>query len=258
MSLFEPIRIRDLVIQNRIAMAPMCNYSADDGLANEWHLVHYGSRAAGGVGLICAEATAVLPDGRITPGDLGLWCDEQVAPLSRLTAFIRQQGAVAAVQLAHAGRKASVARPWDGAKSVEAEQGGWRPVVGPSPIPFDTGYPVPLPLDQPGIQRVVDAFRTAAHRALLAGFQVVEIHAAHGYLLNEFLSPLSNRREDAYGGSLENRTRLLREVVDAVREVWPAGNPLLVRISAREWAGGGWSLEDSIVLARQLASQGVD
>jgi 2,4-dienoyl-CoA reductase-like NADH-dependent reductase (Old Yellow Enzyme family) len=258
MSLFEPIQIRDVTLPNRIAMAPMCNYSADNGLANDWHLVHYGSRAAGGVGLICVEATAVLPEGRITPGDLGLWCDDQIAPLRRVTAFLREQGCVAGIQLAHAGRKASVARPWDGEGPLDASQGGWRPVVGPSPMPFDSGCPVPEVLNDQGINRVVDGFRAAAYRALQAGFQAVEIHAAHGYLLTEFLSPLTNRREDGYGGSFENRTRLLRRVVAAVRETWPAANPLLVRLSTTEWATGGWSLDDSIVLARQLASWGVD
>ncbi len=258
MNLFDQMQIRDVVIANRISMAPMCTYSADNGVANDWHVLHYGTRAVGGVGLICAEATAVIPEGRITPGDLGLWDDDQIPPLSRVTAVIRQHGAVAGIQLAHAGRKASTSRPWDGDHALETAQGGWRPVVGPSPIPFDSDHPVPTALDEAGIQRIIDAFRASASRALQAGFQVVQVHAAHGYLLHEFLSPLSNHREDAYGGTFENRTRLLRQVVDAIREVWPATNPLFVRLSITEWLDAGWSVADSVTLSRQLASQGVD
>lgn len=255
--LFAPLQIRDVTFRNRIAVSPMCQYSCENGLATDWHLVHLGSRAVGGAALVIAEATAVEPQGRISPHDLGIWSDEHVEPLRRVARFIREQGAVPGIQLNHAGRKASTFRPWEGEGPVPPEQGGWA-VVGPSAVPFAPGYPVPEPLDEGGIRRIVEAFAAAARRALAAGFQVVEVHAAHGYLLHQFLSPLSNRRADAYGGSLDNRTRFVREVVGAVREAWPAGLPLFVRISATDWVEGGWTLEDSVLLARTLRELGAD
>ncbi|MFN3652041.1 MAG: NADH:flavin oxidoreductase/NADH oxidase [Armatimonadota bacterium] len=258
MHLFEPLTLRDLTLRNRIAVAPMCQYSSEDGFANDWHLVHLGSRAVGGAGLVIAEATAVEARGRISPQDLGIWEDAHVEPLSRVTRFIREHGAVAGIQLAHAGRKASTARPWEGGRPVTEAQGGWRPVVGPSALPFADGYPVPEALTEDGIRGIVDAFAEGARRSLLAGFELVEIHAAHGYLLHEFLSPLSNRREDRYGGSWENRTRLVREVVTAVRRVWPERLPLFVRFSATDWVEGGWDVEQSVELARALRPLGVD
>jgi 2,4-dienoyl-CoA reductase-like NADH-dependent reductase (Old Yellow Enzyme family) len=253
----------------------MCQYSAIDGFAGDWHLVHLGSRAAGGMGLVCVEATAVSPEGRITPGDLGLWHDDHIEGLRRITDFIRSQGAVPAIQLAHSGRKGSRARPWDGGAvlrersegpgSRDAESDVWDAawtVVGPSPLPWETGDPMPMALDGAGLRRIVEAFRSAAERALQAGFEVVEIHAAHGYLLHSFLSPLTNHRDDAYGGSFEGRTRVLREVAEAVREVWPERLPLLCRLSVTdwmEWTGEpSWTLEQSIELARQLHHLGVD
>ena len=245
------------MLKNRIVVSPMCQYSAVDGFANDWHLVHLGSRAVGGAALIIQEATAVSPEGRISPEDLGLWCDEHIPMLRRINDFIAAQGGVAGVQLAHAGRKASCWRPWSGAGAVPAAAGGW-PVVGPGPEPFADNYPVPQALDAAGLQQVVADFRAAAGRALAAGFKVVELHAAHGYLLHEFLSPLSNLRADAYGGSFENRIRLLLEVVAAVRQVWPQELPLLVRLSATDWTSGGWDAEESVQLAHQLKARGVD
>lgn len=231
--LFTPITLRGITMRNRIGVAPMCQYSSIDGYANDWHLVHLGSRAAGGAGLVIAEATAVVPEGRISPNDLGIWDDAHVDGLARVARFIREQGSVPAIQLAHAGRKASVHRPWDGSGPVPPEHGGWA-TVGPSAMAFGE-HPAPIPLDLVGIERVIDAFRAAAVRAHRAGFQAVEIHAAHGYLLHEFLSPVSNDRTDKYGGSFENRIRLLLEVTDAVREVWPDELPLFVRVSATDW-----------------------
>jgi 2,4-dienoyl-CoA reductase-like NADH-dependent reductase (Old Yellow Enzyme family) len=257
-SLFTPLQIREVQFRNRIAVSPMCEYSSIDGYANDWHLVHLGSRAVGGAGLVIAEATAILPEGRISPDDLGIWHDDHIPALARITEFIHAHGAVAGIQLAHAGRKASTAAPWDGGKPLEPEHRGWRPIYGPSRIPFDSDYATPDALDDQGITNVIDGFRAAAIRAHRAGFKVVEIHAAHGYLLHEFLSPLSNLREDRYGGSIENRSRLLLEVVDAVREVWPATYPLFVRISATDWVEHGWTVADSIVLSRQLSVHGVD
>lgn len=227
-------------------------------MANDWHLAHLGARALGGAGLILAEATAVSPEGRISPGDLGLWRDEQVEPLARVARFIREQGSVAGIQLAHAGRKASTARPWDGSGPLSPAEGGWAPVRGASPLPFSDGYPTPDPLREGDLQELVDAFAGAAERALRAGFQVVEIHGAHGYLLHSFLSPLTNHRTDDYGGSFENRTRLLREVVVATREVWPTELPLFLRLSCTDWMDGGWTLDDSVELARMVAPLGVD
>src|SRR6201992_110279 len=217
MSLFDPLPLRGVTLRNRIVVSPMCQYSADDGFANDWHLVHLGSRAVGGAGLVITEATAVTPEGRISPRDLGLWKDEHIAPLKRIVDFMHEQGAFAGIQLAHAGRKASMSPPWEGERVATAAEGGWDDVLAPSAIPFGPRYKHPHELTADGIERIVDAFAQAAHRALLAGFDVVEIHAAHGYLLHQFLSPLSNHRNDQYGGSLENRARLLLRVIEAVR-----------------------------------------
>jgi len=255
--LFTPLKLRDVILRNRIAMSPMCQYSAVDGVANDWHYVHYGTRAVGGVGLVIVEATAVEPRGRITPYCLGLWDDGQVEPLARIVRFIESHGAVAGIQLAHAGRKASTNRPWKGGGPVPPEEGGWN-VVGPSPVPFLPDGPVPEPMTKRDMESIIDAFRKAAKRALAAGFRVAEVHAAHGYLLHEFLSPLSNRRDDEYGGSLENRMRFPLEVVRAVREVWPEEYPLFVRISATDWVPGGWDLDQSVAFAAELKKIGVD
>jgi 2,4-dienoyl-CoA reductase-like NADH-dependent reductase (Old Yellow Enzyme family) len=256
--LFDPLSIRGVTFANRVFVSPMCEYSSADGFANDWHLVHLGSRAAGGAGLVFTEATAVLPEARISPQDLGIWSDEHIEPLARIVRFVRQQGAVAGMQLAHAGRKASTHRPWDGHGTVPESAGGWTKVVAPMAEPFAEGYPLPQALTSDGIREVVAAFAQSARRAFDAGFQVIEIHAAHGYLLHEFLSPLSNRRDDAYGGSFENRTRLLREVVVAVRSSWPERAPLFVRISASDWVDGGWDIHQSVQLARALKELGVD
>ncbi len=256
--LFSPIEFRGVRLRNRIVVSPMCQYSSVDGFASDWHLVHLGSRAVGGAGAVITEATAVLPEGRISPDDLGLWKDEQIAGIARALRFVEDAGAVPGVQLAHAGRKASSSAPWKGGSPLQPDERGWRPVVGPSAIPFREGHPVPEPLDTEGIDRVVRAFADAARRAHSAGARIIEIHAAHGYLLHSFLSPLSNQRVDAYGGSFENRTRLLRQVLAAVREVWPSGSPLFVRLSATDWLDGGWTIEDSVRLARVLASLGAD
>ena len=254
-QLFTPLWIRDISFNNRIVVSPMCQYSSRDGMADDWHLVHLGSRAVGGAGLIFTEAAAVSPEGRISPADLGVWKDEQIDGLKRIVKFVRSQGSEIGIQLAHAGRKASVAEPWTGGKLVK--QGAWTPVA-PSAIKFDEGYGEPAALTLEEIMRIVEEFRAAARRAMKAGFKVVEIHAAHGYLLHEFLSPLSNRRTDSYGGVFENRVRLLTEVVKAVRAAWPAGYPLFVRISATDWVEGGWTIEDSVSLAGVLKGLGVD
>jgi len=235
----------------------MCEYSSEDGFANDWHLVHLGSRAVGGAGLVLTEATAVAPEGRISPADLGLWKDDHIEMLLRITGFILRQGAVPGMQLAHAGRKASHREPWNGDALVPPEEGGWK-TVAPSALPFGPGYDIPIALTREGIARVVSDFAVAAGRALRAGFRVIEIHGAHGYLVNEFLSPLSNTRTDAYGGSFENRTRLLREIVAAVRTVWPERYPLLVRLSVTDWAEGGWGVDDSVALVTLLKEEGVD
>ena len=257
-DLLSPLKIRSVTFRNRIAMSPMCQYSAHDGFANDWHLVHLGSRAAGGVALVMVEATAVTADGRITPGDLGIWKDDHIEPLTRIARFVHTQGAVAGIQLAHAGRKASCELPWKGGEGLlTPEEGGW-PVVGPSAIPFAETSPVPRPLDEAEIDAIVTAFETGARRALTAGFKVIEIHAAHGYLLHEFLSPISNHRNDRYGGSLENRTRFLLQVVERVRGLMPEEMPLFVRISASDWTEGGWDLEQSVELAIRLKGLGVD
>ena len=256
--LFDSFTIRDLEFSNRVFVSPMCEYSSVDGYANNWHLVHLGSRAVGGAGLVLTEATAVLPEGRISPQDLGIWKDEHVDLLKHIVSFIHEQGSVAGMQLAHAGRKASTRRPWEGDGVVPETEGGWQNVMAPSAIPFADNYPTPQALTVDGIQQVVRAFAHAARRACDAGFRVIEIHAAHGYLIHEFLSPLSNHRDDAYGSSFENRTRLIREIVAAVRSSWPKGAPLFVRISASDWVEGGWDLEQSIELARSLKQIGVD
>jgi 2,4-dienoyl-CoA reductase-like NADH-dependent reductase (Old Yellow Enzyme family) len=258
-SLFEPLKIRELTLRNRVVVSPMCQYSSEDGFAGDWHLVHLGSRAVGGAGLVFTEAAAVEPRGRISPQDLGLWKDEHVPALQRITTFMESQGSWAGIQLAHAGRKASTALPWKGGACLDAAQGGWRPVVGPSPLPFDEGYPVPEPLTLDGIREITAAFGRAAARALEAGFKVIEIHGAHGYLINEFLSPDSNQRQDAYGGSFENRIRLLREVAAAIRKVWPERLPLFTRLSVTDWLEkGGWEPDHSVALAKILKADGVD
>ena len=256
-ALFRPLRLRETTLRNRIAVSPMCQYSAPEGVPTEWHLVHLGSRAVGGAGLVIAEACAVRPEGRISPDDVGLWSDAQAEAWRPVARFIAGQGAVPAVQLAHAGRKASTEAPWHGGGPAGEGARGWRP-VGPSPLPFAEGYPVPRELSTDGITAVVGAFRDAARRAERAGFEVVEIHMAHGYLLHQFLSPLTNRRTDEYGGSLENRMRLPLEVARAVREAFPVERPILARISATDWVEGGWDLEQSVVLARELREAGVD
>ncbi|UCG88718.1 MAG: NADH:flavin oxidoreductase/NADH oxidase [Gemmatimonadota bacterium] len=255
--LFSPLTIRSVTFENRIAVSPMCQYSAEDGMANDWHLVHLGSRAVGGAGLVLTEATAVEPRGRITPFDLGIWDDRQIEPLARLVAFMKRQGAVPGIQLAHAGRKASCRVPWDGGSALPPEEGGWQ-TVAPSPVPFKPQDPRPAELDGSEIQIIVAAFAAAARRARLAGFEVVEIHSAHGYLLHEFLSPVSNRRSDQYGGSLAGRTRFPLEVADAVRAVWPADLPVFFRLSATDGVEGGWDLEQSVELAVRLKAAGID
>jgi 2,4-dienoyl-CoA reductase-like NADH-dependent reductase (Old Yellow Enzyme family) len=236
----------------------MCQYSSEDGFANDWHLVHLGSRAVGQAGLVFTEANAVLPEGRISPQDLGIWKDEHVEMLARIVRFIQAQGSVAGTQLAYAGRKASTAAPWLGGGPLDIKDGGWRPIYAPSSIPFDDKSIVPEALDKAGIERITKAFSDAAIRALNAGFTVIELHSAHGYLFHEFLSPLSNQRTDEYGGSFENRTRIVRQTAEAVRRVWPERYPLFVRISATDWTEGGWTIEESIELAKRLKPLGID
>jgi 2,4-dienoyl-CoA reductase-like NADH-dependent reductase (Old Yellow Enzyme family) len=256
-KLFTPLQIKSVQFRNRITVSPMCQYTAEDGFATDWHLVHLGSRAVGGAGFIISEAAAVSPEGRISPFDLGIWKDAHLEKLQQITAFISAQGTVPGIQLAHAGRKASTNVPWQGRGKIDVEQGGWT-VVAPSAIAFSDNYPMPVALDEKGIQKVIDDFTVAAKRALQAGFKVIEIHSAHGYLLHQFLSPLSNHRTDTYGGGFENRIRLLLEVIAGVQTVWPADLPILVRISATDWVQGGWHLEESIKLARVLQEKGVD
>jgi 2,4-dienoyl-CoA reductase-like NADH-dependent reductase (Old Yellow Enzyme family) len=257
MKLFEPYSQRSVTLRNRIVISPMCQYSAIDGVPNHWHAVHLGSRAVGGAGAVIVEATAVSPEGRISAYDTGIWNDMQVEAWRPIVAFIEAQGAVAGVQLAHAGRKASVQRPWEGGGSLPAEQGAWQ-TVAPSAIPFDKNWHVPEALDAGGIRKVIADFRASAIRAREAGFSLIELHGAHGYLLHQFMSPLSNHRTDEYGGSFENRTRIVREVIAAVREVWPAELPLWLRISATDWADGGWNIDESVRLAGQLRAWGVE
>ena len=255
--LFSPFQLRSVTFPNRIGVSPMCQYSAQDGFATDWHLVHLGSRAQGGAGLVMIEASAVLSEGRISSADLGIWKDDHIPMLRRIAAFIHSQGARAGIQLAHAGRKGSMTPPFAGERLLTEEEGAWTPVA-PSALAFSPKYAVPQPLDQAGINALRDAFARAAHRAFTAGFDLVEIHAAHGYLLHEFLSPLANRRTDSYGGAFENRTRLLLQVVEAVRSEWPDHLPVFVRISATDWAEGGWTIDDSVQLARALRDRGVD
>ena len=255
--LFEPLTIRSVTLANRIVVSPMCEYSSVDGFSNDWHLVHLGSRAVGGAALVMTEATAVTPVGRISPQDLGIYDDGHVPGLARIVRFIHGQKALAGIQLAHAGRKGSTRRPWEGGGAIAREQGGWEP-VGPTSEPFDVNYPIPCALSVPEIAGIVDAFRIAARRAIGAGFDVVEIHAAHGYLIHEFLSPLVNTRIDEYGGSFEKRARLCLEIVDAVRGVWPQRLPLFVRISATDWKEGGWDLDQAVALASLLRDHHVD
>jgi 2,4-dienoyl-CoA reductase-like NADH-dependent reductase (Old Yellow Enzyme family) len=254
-QLFDPLTLRGVTFANRVFVSPMCEYSSDDGFANDWHVVHLGSRAVGGAGLVFTEATAVTPEGRISPQDLGIWQDAHVEVLSRIARFIHAQKRACGIQLAHAGRKGSTRRPWEGSGAVPA--GGWQP-LGPTDVPFANGFPVPRPLDGNGIRDVVRAFGDAARRALAAGFDVVEIHAAHGYLIHEFLSPLSNTRTDDYGGSFGNRIRLCLEIAAAVRAIWPERLPVFARLSATDWVDGGWDVEQSVQLARCLKDVGVD
>ncbi len=259
-ALFTPLKLRDVELRNRIGTSSMCQYSSRDGFAHDWHLVHLGAFATGGSGVVFTEATAVLANGRISPHDLGIWDDAHVEMLARITRFVREQGAVPGMQLAHAGRKASTRRPWEeGTRTVPDVEGGWPDDVwAPSAVPFSEAYPRPNALSTEGIRAVVAAFGAAAERALEAGFEILEVHAAHGYLVHEFLSPLSNVREDAYGGSFENRTRFALEVVDEVRGRWPERLPLSVRISATDWVDGGWDVDQSVELARALREHGVD
>jgi len=256
-SLFDPFTTRGLTLSNRVVVSPMCQYSSADGCASDWHLVHLGSRATGGAGLVIAEAAAVTAEGRITPGDLGLYQDAHVEGLSRVTRFVRSQGSAVGIQLAHAGRKGSTWQPWKGAGAVGVDQGGWVP-VGPTPEPFSSTFPSPRRLSTEEMPPIVAAFRDAARRAAAAGFGVLELHGAHGYLIHEFLSPLTNTRTDQYGGSFDNRIRLCLDVVDAVRQVWPERSPLWLRISATDWAPGGWDVEQSVELARRVRDRGVD
>ena len=258
MHLFAPLTLRGVTLRNRIVVSPMCQYSSDDGFATDWHLVHLGQFAAGGAAMVLTEATAVTADGRISPQDLGIWKDEHVEMLARIGRFVASQGAVFGTQLAHAGRKASTGRPWEGGGPVGVEAGGWTHLAAPSALPFDEHHQTPDALDDAGIARVVSAFRGAAERALAAGMQVIELHAAHGYLLHEFLSPLANARTDAYGGSFDHRIRLVLEVAASVREVWPERLPLLARLSVTDWRDDGWTPDESVALARRLGEAGVD
>ncbi|RZM21587.1 MAG: NADH:flavin oxidoreductase/NADH oxidase, partial [Pedobacter sp.] len=255
--LFSPLTIKSVTFKNRIVVSPMCQYSSEDGFATDWHLVHLGSRAVGGAALIIQEATAVLPEGRISYGDAGIWKDDHIEKWKQIVDFIHAQGSVAGIQLAHAGRKASTEVPWRGGKQIQDGEHSWLPVA-PSSIPFHETDLVPHALTLEEIEDVVDAFKNAARRSHLAGYKVIEIHAAHGYLINEFLSPLSNHRTDEYGGCFENRIRILLEIIEAVKEVWPAQLPLFVRISATDWADGGWTIEDSVRLGGILKTEGVD
>ena len=256
-TLFEPLPIGNITLKNRIVVSPMCQYSSVDGFANDWHLVHLGSRAVGGAGLIITEATGISPEGRISPDDLGIWKDEHIPFLQRITTFIKEQDSIPGIQLAHAGRKASHHSPWKGAHPLAENEGAWE-TFAPSAIPFNEGSHKPTALDKEGIKKILEDFRTASIRALEAGFELIEIHAAHGYLLHEFYSPLSNQRTDEYGGSFENRTRLVLEVLAVVKKVVPPGFPLIVRISATDWMEDGWTIEDSITLAHRLKEAGAD
>jgi 2,4-dienoyl-CoA reductase-like NADH-dependent reductase (Old Yellow Enzyme family) len=256
-QIFDPLSVRGITLPNRIAVSPMCEYSSQDGFANDWHLVHLGSRAVGGAGLVFTEATAVTPEGRISPEDLGLWKDEHIEFLVRIVQFLKSQGAVPGMQLAHAGRKGSTQRPWEGSSKIAIDNGGWVPLA-PSAVAFSDTYPMPRAMSKDEIRAIVEAFAAAARRAREAGFLVLEIHAAHGYLAHEFFSPLSNFRNDEYGGSFENRTRFGRQIVSAVRKVWPENLPLFIRISATDWKEGGWDVDQAVELAKQLKTLGVD
>ena len=256
-NLFSPLKIKNIELKNRIVVSPMCQYSSGDGFANDWHLVHLGSRAVGGAALIITEATAVSPEGRISPNDLGIWKDEHIPFLKRITAFIEQQGSIAGIQLAHAGRKSSQLPPWEGSSEISIEDGGWQ-TIAPSAVAFKEGMMVPHEMTVDEIKTTVRHFRDAALRAKQAGFKVIELHGAHGYLINEFLSPASNKRSDAYGGSFENRLRFLLEIIENVRSIWPEENPLFLRISATDWQEGVWTIDDSIQLAKLLRSKSID
>ncbi len=256
-ALFTPFRLRGVEFPNRIGVSPMCQYSAENGFVNDWHVAHIGSRAAAQPGLIIVEATAIVPEGRITPGCTGLWSDDHIEGMARLAKIIRSHGSVPGIQIGHAGRKASARLPWLGGAPLSVEEGAWQ-TVAPSAIPFDTGWPTPRELTIDEVRAIPATFAAAARRALAAGFEMLEIHGAHGYLMNEFLSPLMNHRTDEYGGSFENRTRLLSEVITAIRRVWPEHLPLFLRISASDWAEGGWTLEDSVALAKLAGPLGVD
>lgn len=256
-TLFDPFTLRGVTLRNRIGVSPMCQYSCEDGFATDWHLVHLGSRAVGGAGLVIVEASAVEARGRISPEDLGIYKDEHIEALSRITGFIKSQGAVPGIQIAHAGRKASTAAPWRGRDRVAPEEGGWEPIA-PSPIRFADGYPLPREMTLDDISEVQRAFAAAATRALTAGFEWLELHFAHGYLAHSFLSPLSNTRKDDYGGSFENRIRFSLETARTVRKIWPVDKPLTVRLSCSDWAPGGWDIEQSVELSRQLKREGID
>ena len=256
-QLLSPLNIKDITLRNRITISPMCQYSSVDGFASDWHLVHLGSRAVGGAGLIIQEATAISAEGRISPGDLGIYTEEHIEKLRSITSFIHQQGAVAGIQLAHAGRKASFATPWNGGKQIRVKDGGWT-TVAPSAMAFNPEDEAPQALNADGIKKVIDDFKTAALRSVQAGYKVMEIHAAHGYLIHQFLSPLSNHRTDNYGGSFENRIRLLLQIVKALQTIWPQNLPLFVRISATDWAEGGWDINEAVQLSSILKAEGVD
>jgi 2,4-dienoyl-CoA reductase-like NADH-dependent reductase (Old Yellow Enzyme family) len=256
-NLFSPLKIKDVEFKNRIAVSPMCEYSSEDGFANDWHFVHLGSRAVGGAGLIITEATAVSPEGRISPADLGIWKDEHIEQLKKITGFIHEHGSVAGIQLAHAGRKASHREPWNGGALVLPEEGGWK-TFAPSPIAFSPDYDTPIEMTKDDIKQAIHDFAEATKRAVKAGFKVIEIHGAHGYLINEFLSPLCNQRTDEYGGSFENRMRFLLEVTEAVQANWPENLLLFLRISASDWVEGGWTLDDSVKLAEVMKTKGID
>ena len=257
-ALFSPLHLKSLTLRNRIVVSPMCQYSSVDGFASDWHLVHLGSRAVGGAGLVIQEATAVSPEGRISYADMGIWKDEHIKMLTRITSFIHDQGAIAGIQLAHAGRKASSEKPWKGGQQIMAGENSWS-TVAPSSLPFRHDDKIPLSLSLPAIQQVIEDFKVAAQRASEAGYKLIEIHAAHGYLIHQFLSPLSNQRQDIYGGSFDNRIRLLLEIVAAIQTVWPSDYPLLVRVSATDWAKTeGWDIEQTVKLSSILKEKGID
>lgn len=255
--LFSPLQLKSITLKNRIVVSPMCQYSSSDGFANDWHLVHLGSRAIGGAGLIIMEASAVSPEGRITYADMGIWKDEHIHKLQQITNFIHGNDAVAGIQLAHAGRKASCEKPWLGGAQIQSGENHWQ-TVAPSPIPFREGDMIPHVLSTAEIENIIDDFKHAAIRAMKAGFKLIEIHAAHGYLINEFMSPLSNTRTDEYGGSFENRIRFLLQIIEEIQSVWPSTLPLFVRISASDWVEGGWTIADSVQLAHILKEKGID